>query len=459
MPKDIKRLNWVKYNWEEFEDICFEYASEKYNSEIYEVEITERRKDGGRDIIISNLKQHQITWGECKHHKNSVSLKDIGKNVVLAITNQIQKIIFFSVSYVTPNTKHEILRAAQIHNFDVLFLDGSSLDREIAGNKKILNKYFKEDFEIYNPNSNILLPDICIDEFENAYNDTFFKDTRYCKLENGLDFYIHIFLKNYYETNLSDIIINLQDTKTCHFYKTKATLSQINSFCDSVVTLRGIVLNTEKVVSLPDINISYILEHDIQNISVPLGEIDGRNIWRIPFCGSKNMQFLASINPLLKQVENGYTRMLYLRGVSGSGKTRMLEEISSFMMQKGFVSIYIDAMVYGKNIFFREFIRQLLCLPCLNSDNMFTEQDLEKLLIKYRIEFPDTTLIHKFLWFNKKISSTLLGDFIYQCIISSPVTSKLYIQFDNIQCLDEETQRTTGCIHLIFSRQLLSLFS
>ena len=50
-----KRLNWDKYTWEDFEDICFEYVSERYNSDAYIVQITQRKKDGGRDIIISDI--------------------------------------------------------------------------------------------------------------------------------------------------------------------------------------------------------------------------------------------------------------------------------------------------------------------------------------------------------------------------------------------------------------------
>ena len=435
-----RRLNWYKYTWEEFENICYEYASEKYNSDIYEVEITAKHKDGGRDIIISNLVQNKIAWGECKRHKNSVGLKEIGKNVILAITNQIQKLIFFSVSSVTPNTKHEILRAAQIHNFDVLFLDGINLDREIAGNSQILYKYFCESFNFYNPRSDVLSADICIDEFENAYNDSFCKDTRYCKLENGLDFYVHFFLKNYHQSVVNNIRIELQDVEKCHFYETDIVIEKVNSFCDTVVTVRGILLNTEEVITLPDATITYIVKGKKQTFPIKLGELDGRNIWKVPLYGQKNLEFISSMKVLRDQVLNGYTRIIYLRGVSGSGKTRILKEISSVMIQKGFVSVYIDAMLHRKNYFFRELIRQILCLPCFNSSNMFTKQDFEKLLTKYHISFPDATSIHEYLWMEKKKSATLLGEFIYQCIIGSPVTSKLYIQIDNIQCLDEETQ-------------------
>ena len=109
MPeKNTKRLNWEKYTWIDFERICFEYAKEKYNSTIYKVKITQAQKDGGRDIVISDTQNNRTAWGECKHHKRNIDLSDIGKNVVLAITNEIQKIIFFSVSEITVNTKHEI---------------------------------------------------------------------------------------------------------------------------------------------------------------------------------------------------------------------------------------------------------------------------------------------------------------------------------------------------------------
>ena len=141
------RLNWSKYNWEQFENICYAYASEKYDADAYKVTITARRKDGGRDIVIYDKEQKRSSWGECKHHKSSLGLSEIGKNVVLAITNNISKLIYFSTSSITPNTKCEILKAARIHGFDVLFLDGDKLDEEIVSCKKILLQYKKFYFQ------------------------------------------------------------------------------------------------------------------------------------------------------------------------------------------------------------------------------------------------------------------------------------------------------------------------
>ena len=72
-------LNWSKYNWEQFENICYAYASEKYDADAYKVTITARRKDGGRDIVIYDKEQKRSSWGECKHHKSSLGLSELEK--------------------------------------------------------------------------------------------------------------------------------------------------------------------------------------------------------------------------------------------------------------------------------------------------------------------------------------------------------------------------------------------
>lgn len=442
MPeKNTKRLNWEKYTWIDFERICFEYAKEKYNSTIYKVKITQAQKDGGRDIVISDTQNNRTAWGECKHHKRNIDLSDIGKNVVLAITNEIQKIIFFSVSEITVNTKHEILKAAMIHNFDVLFLDGAALDYEISGNKNILNKYFSESFELYNSNTSTLTASICIDESKCANSNAFKEGSSYYKLENGLDFYFHIFLKNYYLKYISNICISLPETSEYHLYKNVIKTERLEPFCDAVFSVHGILLNTEKVVQLSKIDITYTIDNTIKKITYIPGEIYGGNIWKIPICGTKNIKFLSSVKDIQYRVLNGDIQIFYLEGASGSGKTRMLEEIRSLMVQQGFSCIHIDSVCYKSHIFMRELLRQLLCLPRLNYENMFTDKDLENLLLKYGITFSNISLIHKFLWGKKKVEFTLINDLICQCIDKRPVKLPLFIEIDNIQSLDNEIQQ------------------
>ena len=118
------KLDWQKYDWRKFEEICFEYIKEVYSAQFYNTELTRAQKDQGRDIIVKGKNVDFEAWGECKNHKRNVDLSIIGKNVVLALSHQINKAIFFSVTNITLNTKTEILNIAQKQGFEVLFLDG-----------------------------------------------------------------------------------------------------------------------------------------------------------------------------------------------------------------------------------------------------------------------------------------------------------------------------------------------
>ena len=437
-----KRLDWNKYTWEDFEDICYSYASRKYNSSIYKVILTERRKDGGRDIVITNNATKEISWAECKHHKKSIGLDDLGKNVILAITNQINKIIFFSVSSITPNTKHEILTTAKIYGFDVLFLDGITLDAKIAEDKNILNTYFKESFNCFYPNKNSLCVEVCVDEFPNAYDDSFFNNLGYLRLQNGLEFYIHVFIKNNSdESEFSDINIKLHETTEFHLYSNNCYIKRIKTQCDDLVTIKGILLNTQDVISLPALQIEYTEKNKKRFKCISLGDIDGTKGWFVSLCGNEYLNCISKSADIAEKVIQGYTRILYIRGTSGSGKSRLLKEISNKMYQSGFYTVSVNAMLNTKNLFFRELIRQLLCLPHLNTHNMFNVQEFDLLLENCGIVFAESKIIHHYLWYNQGISPTLLGEFVIKCIIREKQIPKVHIQIDNIQCLDKQSQQ------------------
>ena len=433
-----KRLDWNKYTWEDFENICFRYATRKYDTSVYKVILTERRKDKGRDIVITNKKTNEISWAECKHHKRSVDLSDIGKNVVLAITNQINKIIFFSVSSITPNTKHEILTTAKTYGFDVLFLDGINLDDKIAEDKNILNTYFKDSFYCFYPNKDLLSIDICVDEFPNAYNDSFYDNLGYRKLQKGLEFYIHIFVKNNNDvSDITDVKLNIDESPDCHLFSYINNIELIKSQCDDLITIRGILLNTQAVISLPQLQISYRAKEKQYNKSFELGEIDGTECWFVPLCGHDYLSCISKAAIMAEKVNQGYTKILFIRGASGSGKSRLLKEIMEKMYQYGFQTVYVNAMQNTNIIFFKELIRQLLYLPHLNSHNMFSLKEFNILLKNCGIVFSQPKLIYQYLWYNQSISSTLMGEFIVQCIICKKRLPKLHIQIDNIQCLDK----------------------
>ena len=204
-------LSWSEYNWREFEIICYEYVQNKYSAQFYTTQLTSSVKDGGRDIIIKSRENNFEAWGECKNHKRNIDLSVIGKNIVLALSHQINEAIFFSVTPITPNTKIEILVVAQRYGFDVLFLDGESLNKEILKCESVAKKYFKKEYANYVlDNSSNLWIDTLISEFpyaEDAQNNA---KTQY-HLENSFKIFLHIFIKNVSLQKIEKLNIKLID--------------------------------------------------------------------------------------------------------------------------------------------------------------------------------------------------------------------------------------------------------
>lgn len=91
-------LDFYQLSPEEFECLCYEYICNLYaEKKDYQINHTRYVHDGGRDIEVTfydQLSQFKI-WAECKQHKRHIGLDDIGKNVVLVISKNIHKVIFF----------------------------------------------------------------------------------------------------------------------------------------------------------------------------------------------------------------------------------------------------------------------------------------------------------------------------------------------------------------------------
>ncbi len=438
-----KRLNWNKYNWRDFEKICFEYAENKYEAPVYKVFLTESQKDGGKDIVIENTVTNKVAWGECKHHKNSVNLDQIGKNVILSITNNVHKLIFFSVSPITPNTKCEIIRAARMHGFTVSFLDGNKLDEEIGQNKRLLNKYFKEVNLLNQRRENNIEIDVYIDEYQNAYNDVLYSNKKYWKIKKGLSFYIHIFIKNWFNCPIivDDIIV--EESNEIHIEPFEKKSICIDAYCDTEITISGLLFNTQTTTLLPNISLVYTFKKTRSVFTTSLGEIDGTDIWEIPMCGELQQTFLSKKVPqLITDNKENKPNVVLLQGCSGCGKTRLMEESSDKLRKKGIDTIYINAQIFKKTAFYKELLRQVLCVPVLETTDSLSYEVFQIFLKKAHFVYRDYAKLYNFFWNGKKLTAIELTELLYSCVLKVSFNQNLCVQIDNIQELNSSTQES-----------------
>ena len=316
-----RKLDWQKYDWRKFEKICFEYIKAVYSAKFYKTELTRAQKDKGRDIIIKGKYEDFEAWGECKNHKRNLDLSTIGKNIVLALSHQINKAIFFSVTNITLNTKTEILNVAQEHGFEVLFLDGAILDETILSCRQVACKYFRREYEHYIKKNET---NIWIDTFLSEY--PFAEDAKnnvkiQYHLQNGFRIYLHIFIKNMRSDNVSNIRISLKNINATDmiFYETTyRSDKQLPALSDLMYTFCGLVFSPKENIMLPNVEIVCTLDNGTQvHEIITAGEVDASDVWKAPYINTASENFFSKATKILQEIiPQNYVRLLYIYGNS-----------------------------------------------------------------------------------------------------------------------------------------------
>lgn len=192
-----------------FEEMCFEYAKQIYNKDDYILFHTRYTHDGGKDIetkFFDEIHEYKI-WAECKHHRRNIGLEEIGKNVVLVIAHNINKIIFFSSSLIRDSAKKEIIHISRRLNFEVQFLDDTLLKNELIKYPELVNKYFPS----YKINQKEIQDKLSIKIKLNEIGicDPEYKNTFY--LRDSDMFYTNVFISNTTNHYFSNIKIDWLD--------------------------------------------------------------------------------------------------------------------------------------------------------------------------------------------------------------------------------------------------------
>lgn len=440
-----RRLNWEKYDWRKFEKICFEYIKTVYSAKFYKTQLTRPNKDSGRDIIIRGKYDDYEAWGECKNHKRNIDLSIIGKNVVLALSHQINKAIFFSVTKITLNTKIEILTVAQEYGFEALFLDGNVLDETILNCKKVAYKYFRSEYETFMvKNTNSIWIDTFLSEYpfaEDAKNNV---RTQY-HLQNGFNIYLHVFVKNMRDDYISNLHICLKKINNSDliFWRKEYDLSNVLApFSDAMCSFQGMVFSPKKNINLPEIEVYTTLGNGMEILETrEVGEVDASDIWKAPYINTSSAAFLETVTQLLKNViPANYAKVLYIYGNSGTGKSRLINEIEVKAYENSYKVFHVYFREKNNMIAIQDFLMSLLGLPATKHKINLDFEEFEK---TFNSKVDENTLhfLYKFLYGNEKtISYNLLTKSIINLLVNVAKTSSILICLDNIQELDRDYQ-------------------
>ncbi len=431
----------------EFEQLCFDYITIIYKNIDYSLYHTRYNHDGGKDIVVKfndSLHSYKI-WAECKQHKDNIGLEEIGKNIVLVLSRHINKIILFSASKIRDTAKKEIMMVSRYHNFDVEFLDNEILVDKICSYPDLIKQYFpnadstqnfnkSEDFDISATISEFF------DELSTSYDDST------CFLKYGNLFYINIYIKNHTSQNIENINFNFLNSVTDMQKKDNNGFSIINtdwdigeqnisSHSDNLFSCLCEAHNYFSTIKLPLLNISFEDSNgNAHSHDLILPDVDMSKYIIYKFRGKAYIEFIANvIDYAINDCLHGIPQIIDIRGRSGIGKTRLLDEIEKESIKKNLNIFRYDCYNYNDSEFFKKFIFDLLHIPTSKRTFEFDKEEFVNYAKESGIGIKGIDVLTNFLFENNTSYVENLSEALYNVIITSQKKSRIMIIIDNMQ--------------------------
>ena len=338
--------------------------------------------DGGKDIYKEIELLDNVTteiWAQCKYHSKSLSFDDISFTLLMAYLKNTNQILIFSYSKVTKTFTDNLNEYRLKTGKNVIIYSDTDLETLILKHRKKLYKYHKEYFESF-PNNQIYQSD----KFDYDYQ-IYIDDNRVSEEETSIN------LNSICE--LAITITNKSSTeKTVRLECIKNKASRLFEFLEGLPNnIYTIAPNNSKVFKI------YVKPNKYVSETVPPSfnlltdnkkiRIQSKKklccVWlaNTTLIGNKYYNDLKKINDGIK---NSHFHLIYVYGVSGIGKTRILKEAETQAIRSKKRIIYIDSE--KKNFSCKKFL-EILCskiteLP-LFKENIEFISNIDKNTINY----------------------------------------------------------------------------
>lgn len=379
-------LDFFALTPEEFEDLCYQYITKLYQKPGYEVTHTRYVHDGGRDIEITFYDElsHFRIWAECKRHKNSIGLDDIGKNVVLVLSRHVNRVIFFSASEITEGAKIEISRIADAFGFDVSFLCSERLSEELQTQPELVGKYFGQDaISAPGQTEESLTVQCSVTEFESDVIFPAAQSHDCIVLREGSLFNIYVHLSNRTGKLVRDIQVQAcPASPALLIYESGAACERLLHQSDAVIRFRGEIINKQSaMIELPNIALTYQAGGATRAEVYTLPRLDISKCKHYPLVGKRVTEFLSKeARCALEWCGREYPQVIDLRGLNGSGKSRLAEEIQHMASREGYRTVSLNGTDYIESDLLRKLFCELLHLPFYHGKINFTSGDIRELV-------------------------------------------------------------------------------
>ncbi|HET7433455.1 MAG TPA: restriction endonuclease [Thermoanaerobaculia bacterium] len=443
---------WRGIDWQQFESLVFDYLRAEYGDTWTVQQTAEIGPDGGRDMELSIAVGADMfnTWVECKHYKEPIGLSTIGKSYIVVIANGVDRLMLMSSSPITDQAKAMFGRVARLQGrLRVDFRDGADLDSSLLRFPAIVKRHLG-DFDPA-PLAESLAAVVTISEFEEALSPAPVADETRLFEEQ---FFIHLRLKNRYAhaltlQSLTPPAVSAAIEMTLDALSPDVTTT-LQPMEDVILTFFCRVLVPRATVELGELTIDYLVngEPAASRQIVPLPVLNLQALRTPPLIGERVQTFLGSeLKDLASAVKDGHGRIIDVRGGSGVGKSRILDEIRGRLRSQQFRALHYNALGRGA-VVLRDLLADLTGLSITKGKLQTGEERIPELLVRRGCDVAFAPPIAKFLTGQSSLDESFyaitetLKHFISAPVHSVPMT----VLIDNIQDLPRGAFELLGTI-------------
>lgn len=388
-------------------------------------------RDGGKDYEagISFFDGNLKAWAECKYHKDTLPIEDVSMTLFMAYIESAHAVLFFSYSPVNSEFQKYIDLYQKKSDKTIKIYDDFALEELILKHKDEidLTKYFG---------------DFSTDSIAESKGVTY-------------KYWLH----NMNQNNLLHIndVVNLEFCAMNHSSKNVTLNIKIrhnkNSVCFEILNSSFNKKNLSTVITIPPNGIAGItlklkLQEYSSKINYPslLVTCNGEEqplrikssvkcLWlaEVPLLGEHNKLFIKNVTDLLN---TKYSCFGMLLGRSGTGKSRIINEISLTAVVCDYRTIIFDADSLSRlsaDSFFKKLLSDIENIPDLSN---ITSVEIQKKYISEKDQ-DDYTKFAVSILFSTELNYDRIKEKMVDYIIHAISQHKYFIALDNIQFYDE----------------------
>lgn len=437
----ISDAEWERIGDTTFQEIVYDYLCARFGK-IAEVKAgPPKGPDGGHDFELIFDTGHRSYKGyvECKHHRRPLGIDTLGKYVVVVIVDRPKELYIVSSSPITRPARAQLSQALHTINVDVALIDGPHLEAELQQFRNVLLKYFPArqwthpapratEAELLEVDVQVRAnPEFDAERAEDAAEFHSYKD----------QLYVQVLLKNTGSEPLqlaalnvaSDALLVARDP----IYSPPP--DEMFSLQDCSVVYGCRLIAARNIIDDAEVRVSFRINNTLQTRTVRLPKLDFRSLGDPPLVGEAVNRFLTQDIPqICRDIRQHQPRLIDVRGVSGVGKTRLLDELGARFRESDVATLRFDAMHAGDNVF-RRLLAALTTVPVFEGRLAHTQRELETILAERGCASEYSEPVSKFLvdeatgWKERYAVIEALKHFIRKPVIAAPTA----IVIDNVQ--------------------------